>query len=222
MDDLVRGVGVVDRLGSEVEAEVEAEVEVEQGTEAEAEGEAEGEGEGEGEAEGDGEAEGEAETEAEADTDAEAEADSDSEPDTEAEAEADSDSETDTEAWAEWAEWAAWDMVERKSETHLPRYPFIPRVLNTFLTHKTDLRAVLVEQISLAETDELLESEEEEPPTFDERFLRYELSHEGQMELMETLGGPLNMRLPRRLLRTLKRAWKDWARLEEMERELLL
>lgn len=194
MDDLVRVVGVVDRLGSEVEAEVEAEVEVEQGTEAEAEGEGEGERGGE--------------TEAEADTDAEAEADSDSEPD--------------TEAWAEWAEWAAWDMVERKSETHLPRYPFIPRVLNTLLTHKTDLRAVLVEQISLAETDELLESEEEEPPTFDERFLRYELSHEGQMELMETLGGPLNMRLPRRLLRTLKRAWKDWARLEEMERELLL
>lgn len=202
MDDLVRVVGVVDRLGSEVEAEVEAEVEVEQGTEAEAEGEGEGEA--------DGEADGEAETEAEADTDAEAEADSDS------------DSEAEAEAWAEWAEWAAWDMVERKSETHLPRYPFIPRVLNTFLTHKTDLRAVLVEQISLAETDELLESEEEEPPTFDERFLRYELSHEGQMELMETLGGPLNMRLPRRLLRTLKRAWKDWARLEEMERELLL
>lgn len=202
MDDLVRVVGVVDRLGSEVEAEVEAEVEVEQGTEAEAEGEGEGEA--------DGEADGEAETEAEADTDAEAEADSDS------------DSEAEAEAWAEWAEWAAWDMVERKSETHLPRYPFIPRVLNTFLTHKTDLRAVLVEQISLAETDELLESEKEEPPTFDERFLRYELSHEGQMELMETLGGPLNMRLPRRLLRTLKRAWKDWARLEEMERELLL
>lgn len=194
MDDLVRVVGVVDRLGSEVEAVVEAEVEVEQGTEGEGEGEADGE----------------AETEAEADTDAEAEADSDSDSDAEAE------------AWAEWAEWAAWDMVERKSETHPPRYPFIPRVLNTFLTHKTDLRAVLVEQISLAETDELLESEEEEPPTFDERFLRYELSHEGQMELMETLGGPLNMRLPRRLLRTLKRAWKDWARLEEMERELLL
>lgn len=210
MDDLVRVVGVVDRLGSEVEAEVEAEVEVEQGTEAEAEGEGEGEGEAEAEGQADREAEGEAETETEA------------EADTDAEAEADSDSETDTEAWAEWAEWAAWDMVERKSETHPPRYPFIPRVLNTFLTHKTDLRAVLVEQISLAETDELLESEEEEPPTFDERFLRYELSHEGQMELMETLGGPLNMRLPRRLLRTLKRAWKDWARLEEMERELLL
>lgn len=202
MDDLVRVVGVVDRLGSEVEAEVE----VEQGTEAEAEAEGEGEGEA------DGEADGEAETEAEADTDAEAEAEADS----------DSDSDAEAEAWAEWAEWAEWNMVERKSETHLPRYPFIPRVLNTFLTHKTDLRAVLVEQISLAETDELLESEEEEPPTFDERFLRYELSHEGQMELMETLGGPLNMRLPRRLLRTLERAWKDWARLEEMERELLL
>ncbi|EMF14321.1 uncharacterized protein SEPMUDRAFT_115598 [Sphaerulina musiva SO2202] len=185
MDDLVRVVGVVDRLGSEVEAEVEAEVEVEQGTEAEAEGEGEGEGEGEAEGQADREAEGEAETETEA------------EADTDAEAEADSDSETDTEAWAEWAEWAAWDMVEH-------------------------LRAVLVEQISLAETDELLESEEEEPPTFNERFLRYELSHEGQMELMETLGGPLNMRLPRRLLRTLKRAWKDWARLEEIERELLL
>lgn len=198
----MRVVGVVDRLGSEVEAEVEAEVEVEQGTEAEAEAEEEGEGEGEAEGEADGEAEGEAETEAEADTD--------------------SDSDAEAEAWAEWAELAEWDMVERKSETHLPRYPLIPRVLNTFLTHKTDLRAVLVEQISLAETDELLESEEEEPPTFDERFLRYELSHEGQMELMETLGGPLNMRLPRRLLRTLKRAWKDWARLEEMERELLL
>ncbi|KAL9532861.1 hypothetical protein SMMN14_03632 [Sphaerulina musiva] len=177
MDDLVRVVGVVDRLGSEVEAEVE----VEQGTEAEAEAEGEGEGEA------DGEADGEAETEAEADTDAEAEAEADS----------DSDSDAEAEAWAEWAEWAEWNMVEH-------------------------LRAVLVEQISLAETDELLESEEEEPPTFDERFLRYELSHEGQMELMETLGGPLNMRLPRRLLRTLERAWKDWARLEEMERELLL